>query len=130
MVENMSQQFDNPISSASALRFKKPERIKGLFIRGPIPFVDIVAAGRLSGKTLHVYLVILLAKSLQRDTRKPLIVTPARCREIGISRQAVAAAVKRLAEIGIIRFAPRGGGTFRVYLLAEDCSHRKPEVAK
>lgn len=100
------------VSSASVAR---TQRIEGRFLKGPIPMAAIVAASRLPGKALVVYLAIRHQADL---SRKAEVVFPASlAAELKLTRDAKARALQHLEQAGLIGVSREKGCSARITLV-------------
>lgn len=79
-----------------------------LFIRGPLPWAWLAAASRASGSALRVALALLLEQGF-RDS-STVVLSTARLRELGVSRQAAYRAIDMLAHRGLVEVLERRRG--------------------
>lgn len=101
----------------AALR-RARQRRTGRFLKGPVPISDIAAAARLVGKALPVFLAIRHRTDL---TRKNDVTLPAGLmRELGVSKDAKARALRQLEAIGLI-IVERERGRSPIITLKEKC---------
>lgn len=83
---------------------KRPQRVpktdrKSLFLKGPIPWTWISAAGRLPGKALHVAVALQMQVAMARGVEVRL--SGDRLHEIGVDRHSAYRALKALEEAGL-----------------------------
>jgi hypothetical protein len=87
----------------------------GRFLKGPIPWDWLAAAGSCGGHALHVAIALWHEHGCTGDLG--VRVVPVRLRELGVSRHAGYRALKALAAAGLIDTERRRGRTARVQLL-------------
>ena len=89
-------------------------RIKGRFLKGPIPFTHLARAARLPGHALTVLLAIYHQTAL---TRKDWVTLPKGLMfELGVSRDSKARALHALQEASLVSVERCKGRTARVML--------------
>ena len=86
------------------------------FLKGPIPIEQIVVVSRLPGKAFVLWLLIRYRADV---TGKAEVTLPSELLErCGISRDAKAAGLRRLSEIGEVQVERRPGHSARVRLIS------------
>ena len=98
-------------------------RIVGRFLKGPIPWNWLQAAGRLPGKALHVGLVLWLRSGIQKSTRVQL--SQKILREMGIGRHSVYRGLKALEKAGLVEVERRSGRLPVVNILGDQSGAAK-----
>lgn len=71
------------------------------FLKGPIPWLWIIAAASLPGRALHVGLAIWLAVGIKKRNAVPLSLT-AISKEMGHSRATASRGLQRLEDAGLV----------------------------
>jgi hypothetical protein len=100
-------------------------RIKGRFLRGPIPFTHLACAARLPGHALTVLLAIYHQTAL---TRKDWVTLPkGLMSELGVSRDSKARALHALQEAFLVSVERCKGRTARVMLRPSACDRVQPD---
>ena len=82
-------------------------RIKGLFLKGPIPWDWLVKAMRLSGKALHVALILWQEAGFHRV--KTVKLRTSVVDKVGFSRRSARRALKQLESAGLIETERKPG---------------------
>jgi hypothetical protein len=94
----------------------RPPTPEGFFIPGPILLSDLIPVGKMSGKTVVVWLLVKYRSGYQKQEWVTLPTYA--LKEWGISRDAKIDALKRLEQAGVIAVdRPGGGGYLKVKLL-------------
>ena len=104
------------VPSAGARRLVPHHRKGERFLKGPIPWAWLAAAGRASGQGLHVALVLWLESGMKRSATVPL--AHARLAELGVTRFAAARGLKALETAGLVSVERRPGCSPRVTISA------------
>lgn len=91
-------------------------RVRGRFLKGPVPMSWLSAAARLPGKTLHVALALMFLQGLKRSTTIKLGASVLEL--FGVERKAGYSALKRLERQGLVRVS-RGTGRNPVVMILE-----------
>ncbi len=112
--------------------FEKPQlsvpRHRGgkLFVRGPIPWAWLTAAARLSGRGLHVGIVLWLESGLRKSAVVAL--SQRRLRDLGVDRYAGYRGLSRLEQAGLVDVERQAGRLSVVTLrLPAACSSQRKE---
>ncbi len=92
------------------------KRRKGKFLKGPIPLDWLQCAGQLSGKALHVGIVLQFLSGVQRSSKVRFSYSLAE--EFGVKRHSAYRALKALEERGLIKIR-RGIGKNPIVRLEE-----------
>lgn len=78
-----------------------PTRVRGLFVRGPLPWAWVTACARLPGRALHVGLALWLESGLSRSWIVKL--RPKHLRALGVDRHAARRALVLLEAALLVR---------------------------
>lgn len=106
-----------PAPAPHALRRSPPRHGKGeLFLKGPIPWRWLSAAGASKGRALQVALVLWLEAAMKRAVTVKL--THARLREMGVDRSAARRGLSQLERAGLVAVLRRNGAAPWVTLKA------------
>lgn len=89
--------------------------LAGKFLRGPIPWSWLSRAGRLPGKALHVAVAIRFLDGFEQTGAVDL--SPARLRELGVSRTAGYRALDALEGAQLVRADRHRGKAPRVMII-------------
>jgi hypothetical protein len=89
-----------PLPAAGARASKRPPRHRQgeRFLRGPVPWPWLLAAGACTGKALHVALALWHEAGIARSRTIPF--RPARAREFGMSRDTARRGLRELERAG------------------------------
>ena len=90
-------------------------RVKGRFIRGPLPLDQLIIAANQGGKCLSVLLVLLFVSGLKKT--RSVQAPPKVRREFGVNRHSFYRAVNKLEESGLISVSRQCGRGALVTLL-------------
>lgn len=90
-------------------------RIKGLFLKGPIPWEWLVKTMRLPGKALHVALILWQEAGFRRV--KTVKLRTSVVDKVGFSRRSARRALKQLESAGLIETEPKPGQLTTVRIL-------------
>lgn len=90
-------------------------RRPGLFVKGPIDWQWLAAAGQLPGKALHVALTLRLLEGM--ETTRTVALSSARLEEVGVSRHAAYRALHALEDAGLVKVVRHRGRQPRVTVL-------------
>lgn len=101
-----------PLSRTTPPRPKRGEK----FIKGPIPWNWVAAAGQLPGKAAQVALALWFAAGVHRSRTFP--VPMSRIREMGVSRQAAYRCLQAMEDAGLVTLE-RGSGKRAVVTLLD-----------
>ncbi len=97
-----------------------------LFVRGPIPWAWLTAAARLSGRGLHVGIVLWLESGLRKSAVVAL--SQRRLRDLGVDRYAGYRGLSRLEQAGLVDVERQAGRLSVVTLrLPAACSSQRKE---
>ena len=103
------------IEAETAFSRRRRERHNGRFVRGPLPLNQVMAAARLPGKALAVWLAVHHRTAL---TGKQMVTLPeSLLAGFGIGKDAKARALQQLEQAGLVRVERESGRTTRVGLL-------------
>jgi hypothetical protein len=89
--------------------------LEDFFLKGPIPFTELVPIARMPGKTLALWLLIIHRVTLSRKIWVTL--PPYALKEWGISKDAKIDALRRLEQAGRVSVSRPPGGYLKVRLL-------------
>ena len=95
-----SNQAANLAKALKPTSQSRPPRQTGMFLKGPVPWAWLTAAGRLPGKALHVAVAIRLLVGMSKGA--PVSLSSVRLRELGVDRHAAYRALSRLQEAGLV----------------------------
>jgi hypothetical protein len=95
---------------------RPPRRVHGYFVRGPVPWVWIVAAARLQGKALHLGMAIWLRVGLT-DALTVSISLTAIANELGFDRSTASRALSALARARLVSVEQAPGRNCSVSVL-------------
>ena len=86
---------------------RPPRKVRGRFLRGPVPLNWLAEAAKLPGKTLHVGVLLWFRAGLTRNVTVHLTGTVART--FGLDRYAKSRALRQLERKGLITVDRRVG---------------------
>jgi hypothetical protein len=91
-----------PVPAAGRGTPKRPPRHRQgeRFLRGPVPWPWLLAAGACTGKALHVALALWHEAGMARSRTVPF--RPARAREFGMSRDTARRGLRALERAGLV----------------------------
>lgn len=92
------------------------QRRKGLFVKGPIDWKWMAAAGKTKGKGLQVAIVLCLLAGMKPTG--PVMLASARLKDIGVDRHSARRGLIRLQEAGLVLVERSRGRAPRVTLCA------------
>ena len=95
-------------------------RIRGRFLKGPVPLNWLVAASRLPGKAMHVAIILRYLSGLKKSL--DIRFSQAVARDFGIKRQSAYRALFFLVESGLIRVRRQRGRNSVVRIVDLDSS--------
>lgn len=99
-----------PPAVVATSRSRPPHHAKGeLFLKGPIPWSWLVAAGDAKGRALQVAIVLWLEVGMKRSARVRL--PHQRLREMGVDRHAVRRGLAALEAAGLVVVERRNGAS-------------------
>ncbi|WP_369720183.1 hypothetical protein AB8Z38_23645 [Bradyrhizobium sp. LLZ17] len=102
----------------TALALARAERLRGRFLKGPIPLAAICRAAQLPGQSLALYLAIRHRCDL---TRSSCATVPAELLgALGIDKDAKSRAIKHLASAGLVTVEQRRGRSAKIAIVV-DC---------
>jgi hypothetical protein len=119
-------QLEPDVAFALAMRPVKadPPRTKDRFIRGPIPAEWIEQAARLSGKALHVALIIRYLDGFERTGTVKL--RPSVRNAYGLDRFSCSRGLDQLEAVGLIAVRRKRGSSPVVRILNGICEQDAP----
>lgn len=91
---------------------------RGKFLKGPIPWDWVTRAANLSGKALIVGLELWRESGCRKSST--VQVSPSGMKALGVGRKAVAAALTRLEQVGLVNVVRLRGRAPRVTILDSD----------
>lgn len=104
-----------PVAAARSRVPARPRAPGSLYLKGPIDWDWLAAAGRLPGKALHVAIALRLLCALRRSNTVPL--SSDRLLELGVRRHAGYRALVCLEQAGLVQVTRHSGRQPRVTVL-------------
>lgn len=99
-----------PMAVVARSPSRPPRHAKGeLFLKGPIPWSWLVAAGEATGRALQVAIVLWLEVGMKKSARVRL--PHQRLREMGVDRHAVRRGLAALEAAGLVLVERRNGAS-------------------
>ena len=95
--------------------FRTGRRIKGLFVRGPFPWLQFCVAMKLPGKALGVWALIHHQCWITRKSEVAL--SGKMLKQCGVHRQSLYRALKDLEHVGLIQTTRQRGKAVRITLV-------------
>ena len=114
-IDNFKCDSGNLASPKSTTNKPTRGRITGLFLKGPIPWDWLVKTMRLSGKALHVALILWQEAGFRRV--KTVKLRTSVVDKVGFSRRSARRALKQLESAGLIEIEPKPGQLTTVRIL-------------
>ena len=112
------------VPSASSPQ-RPPRRVQGAFLRGPVPWHWLVAAGRLHGKAVHIGLFLWFKAGCTASMTVSLSLA-AVARELGCDRSTASRALGGLVQAGLVTVTHAPGRKVGVTILAGGEPDREP----